>query len=676
MTTTSERVTARIDRSCIDTVRALAIDAVERANSGHPGAPMGAAPMAYVVWDRHLKHDPADPAWFDRDRFVLSAGHASMLLYALLHLTGYDLTLDDLKAFRSFGSRTPGHPEQGLTPGVEVTTGPLGQGFATGVGMAIAERLLAERFNRPGLSVVDHHVFALVSDGDLMEGVSSEAASLAGHLRLGKLIYLYDSNRITIDGPTDLSFTEDVGLRFTAYGWHVQHVEDGNDLEAIDAAITAAKADPRPSLIEVSTEIGYGAPTKQGSSAAHGAPLGPEEARGAKRNLGWPEDACFHVPEEVLGHMRAALERGARARAEWEQRVAALESEDPAAAAELRRVIAGELPQDWDADLPSFDPADGKIATRSASGAALNALAARLPELVGGSADLATSTSTELEGAGALSATSSGRNIFYGVREHAMAAALNGMSLHGGVRAFGGTFLTFSDYMRPAIRLAALMEAPSTFVFTHDSVGLGEDGPTHQPIEHLMSLRAIPNLIVIRPADANETVEAWRALLPRRDAPRALCLSRQALPVLRRPDSSPPPVARGAYTVHDPGGAEAIVIATGSEVHVALAAAELLAAEGLRVRVVSMPSWELFDEQPQSYRDEVLPPAIEARVAVEAGATLGWCRWVGPAGEVVGLDRFGASGPGDVVLEELGITPTAVAEAVRRTLARSAGRHG
>jgi transketolase len=674
VTTTCEKVSARIDQLCIDTIRTLAIDAVERANSGHPGAPMGAAPMAYVVWDRHLKHDPSDPNWFDRDRFVLSAGHASMLLYALLYLTGYDLSLDDIKAFRSFGSRTPGHPERGVTPGVEVTTGPLGQGFATGVGMAIAERLLAERFNRAGLSVIDHHVYALVSDGDLMEGVSSEAASLAGHLRLGKLIYLYDSNRISIDGPTDLTFTEDVGLRFKAYGWHVQRLDDGNDIGAIDAAIHAARADPRPSLIIVNTEIAYGAPTKQGSAEAHGAPLGPDEVRGTKRNLGFPEDTHFYVPHEALNHMRAALERGAQARAAWEERVALLEAEDPAAGAELRRVIAGELPAGWDAELPTFDPADGKIATRSASGAALNALAARLPELVGGSADLAGSTSTELKGAGALSAQSTGRNVFYGVREHAMAAAVNGMTLHGGVRAFGGTFLTFSDYMRPAIRLAALMETPSIFVFTHDSIGLGEDGPTHQPVEHLMSLRAIPNLVVIRPADANETVEAWRALLPRRGHPCALCLSRQGLPVLRRPDGSPPPVERGAYAVHDPEGAQALVIATGSEVHVALAAAELLAVERVPVKVVSMPSWELFEQQPQSYQDQVLPPAITARVAVEAGATLGWCRWVGERGEVVGLDRFGASGPGDVVLEQLGITPEAVAEAVRRTLARSHGR--
>jgi transketolase len=670
-TTTDEE----LDQLSINTIRTLAMDAVEKAKSGHPGAPMGMAPMAYTLWTRFLKHDPADIRWPDRDRFVLSAGHASMLLYSLMYLTGYDLTIDDLQSFRQWGSKTPGHPENFLTPGVETTTGPLGQGFATGVGMAMAEKILADRFNKPGFPVVDHFVYAICSDGDLMEGVSSEAASLAGHLKLGKLIYLYDDNDISIDGSTDLAFTENVGARFEAYGWHVQHIEDGNDVEAISRAIHEAQQDPRPSLIVVRTHIGYGAPTKQDKASSHGAPLGPDEVRGAKANLGWPEDAHFLVPEEALHHFREALDRGGALHRQWDQLMADYRTEYPEEAAELERRLAGTLPDDWDADLPRPTPADGKIATRKASGMAINALAPRVPELVGGSADLAESNNTDIKDEAFFDHERSGRNLHFGVREHAMCAALNGMVLHGGVRPFGGTFLIFLDYCRPAVRLAALMHAPSIFVFTHDSVGLGEDGPTHQPIEHLASLRAMPRMVEIRPADATETVEAWRFVIGYKEGPVALALTRQTLPILEGPGGERPPVEKGAYVLRDPAGRapEMILIGTGSEVHVALEAADLLEEKGIATRVVSMPSWELFERQPSDYREGVLPSAIRARVAVEAAATFGWCRWVGDAGETVGIDRFGASAPGDVVLKNLGITAANVVSKAEAVLARLGG---
>ncbi len=651
------------------------MDAVEEANSGHPGAPMGMAPMAYALWTDFLKHNPADPGWFDRDRFILSAGHASMLLYSLLHLTGYEVPMNELKRFRQWGSKTAGHPEHGLLPGIETTTGPLGQGIATGVGMAMAERYLSDRFNRNGLTVINHTTYAIVSDGDLMEGLSGEAASLAGHLRLGKLICLYDSNSISIDGPTSLAFTEDVGARFRAYGWHVQRVQDGNDLDAIRRAITAARRAPRPSMVEVRTHIGYGAPTKQDSADSHGAPLGAEEVRGAKQRLGWDPEARFAVPPEATARFGEALAKGAAAQARWQEVVDEHSRRDQAAGVELARVIAGELPDGWDQDLPHY-PADAKgVSTRKASGAAINSLARRLPELIGGSADLAESNQTEIKGEDSFGPGCSGRNIHFGVREHAMGAALNGISLHGGLRAFGGTFLIFSDYMRPAIRLASLMHAPSIFVFSHDSIGLGEDGPTHQPIEHLASLRAMPNLVVLRPGDANETVEAWRFATAYRGGPVALLLTRQNLPVFAATAAERPPVARGAYVLRDAKGGvpDVVLIATGSEVHLAVEAAGLLAVERVSARVVSMPSWELFERQEQGYRDSVLPPAVTARVAVEAASTFGWQRWVGDGGAVVGIDHFGASAPGGEVMRQFGFTAEHVADAARTVVLQHRG---
>ena len=655
----------KLDQLCINTIRVLAMDAVQQANSGHPGMPMGAAAMAYVLWTRFLRHDPTNPAWPNRDRFVLSAGHGSMLLYALLHLTGYDLSLDDLRRFRQLDSRTPGHPERGVTPGVEVTTGPLGQGFANGVGMAIAERYLAARYNRPGHAVVDHHVYGIVSDGDLMEGIASEAASLAGHLRLGKLVYLYDDNHVTIDGGTDLSFTEDVGRRFGAYGWHVQRV-DGDDLPAVGTALEAARAErDRPSLILARTHIGRGSPNKQDTPAAHGAPLGVEEVKLTKGALGWPVEPPFLVPDQALAHFRLAVERGRALEADWQRRFAAYAAEYPELAAELLAAWKGELPVGWQAALPRFGPEDGAMATRVASGKVLNAIAPLLPNLVGGSADLAGSNDTTLKGAGAFSAESpTGRNLHFGVREHAMGAVLNGIVLHGGLRAYGGTFLVFSDYMRPAIRLAAMTGLPVVYVFTHDSIGLGEDGPTHQPVEHLAALRAIPNLLVIRPADAAEVVAAWRVALESRASPVALVLTRQALPVLdRRELASAEELARGAYVLADaPSGLpDVILIATGSEVSVALEARTLLAGRQVAARVVSMPSWELFEAQPREYRDQVLPPAVAARLAVEAGVPQGWDRYVGPSGDVVGMTRFGASAPAKALMERFGFTPANVA---------------
>ena len=654
-----------LDQLCINTIRTLAMDAIQRARSGHPGMPMGAADMAYVLWTRFLRHNPANPLWPDRDRFVLSAGHGSMLLYSLLHLTGYDLPLEELMNFRQWGSRTPGHPEYGLTPGVETTTGPLGQGFANGVGMAIAEAYLAARFNRPGHKIVDHYTYAIVSDGDLMEGIASEAASLAGHLRLGKLIYLYDDNRVSIEGSTDLAFTEDRGQRFQAYGWHVQRV-DGYDLEAIAAAIRAAQRDPRPSLIMARTHLAYGSPHKQNDAKAHGAPLGEEEVRLTKENLGWPTEPPFFIPEEALARFRQALERGHAWEAEWRARFDAYAAEYPDLAEEWRMAMAGELPPGWDAALPVFKPEDGPMATRAASGKVLNAIAPRLPTLIGGSADLAPSTKTYLEGLGDFGAEDRlGRNLHFGVREHAMGGILNGMALHGGVIPFGGTFLVFSDYMRPSIRMAAMMGLHVIYVFSHDSLWIGEDGPTHQPVEQLAALRAIPNLTVIRPADANETVVAWRVALEQRSGPVALILSRQSLPILDRTSLAPAEgLVRGAYVLAEAEGGrpDLILIATGSEVHLALEAQKLLAERGVRARVVNMPSWELFDRQPESYRRAVLPPEVTARLAIEAGVSQGWHRYVGPAGDVLGIERFGASAPYKVLQEKFGFTAEDVAQ--------------
>jgi len=659
-----------LDQLCVNTIRTLAMDAVEKAKSGHPGMPMGAAAMAYVLWTRFLKHNPADPTWPDRDRFVLSAGHGCMLLYSLLHLTGYDLPLEELKQFRQWGSRTPGHSEYRKTPGVETTTGPLGQGFATGVGMAIAERMLAARFNRPGHTIVDHYTYAIVSDGDLMEGVASEAASLAGHLRLGKLIYLYDDNKITIEGSTDLAFSENVAERFEAYGWHVQRV-DGNDLQAVETALRAAQAEERrPSLIIARTHIAYGSPNKQDSPEAHGAPLGEEEVRLTKQALGWPTDEPFYIPEAALAHFRRALQAGSAAQAAWQARFAAYEKAYPELAAEWRRVMSGELPEGWEKHLPVFEPSAGPMATREASGKVLNALAPHIPELVGGSADLAPSNLTYLAGMGDFQAANrGGRNLHFGVREHAMGAILSGMALHGGLKPYGGTFLVFSDYMRPAMRLAAMMELPVIYVLTHDSIGLGEDGPTHQPVEHLASLRAIPHLTVIRPADATETVAAWKVALEHRSGPVVLALSRQKLPIIDRSIyAAADGLARGAYVLADASlsHVDLILIATGSEVHLALEARTVLEQRGIGTRVVSMPSWELFDAQPREYQEAVLPPQVTARLAIEAGVGQGWCRYVGQQGDVVSLERFGASAPYKVLLKEFGFT---VDNVVQRALA-------
>lgn len=664
-----------LDALCINTIRTLAIDAVQKANSGHPGLPLGAAPMAYALWQHHLKHDPRDPRWPDRDRFVLSAGHGSMLLYALLHLTGYDLPLAELQRFRQLGSRTPGHPEAHLTPGVEATTGPLGQGGANAVGMAIAERALAHLFNRPGHTIVDHHTYALVSDGDLMEGVSAEAGSLAGHLKLGKLVYLYDANGVSLDGPTSLAFTEDVRKRYEAYGWHVQVIEQGDtDVAGIDAAIAAARGDAsRPHLIIVHTTIGFGAPNKAGTAQAHGSPLGAEEVRRTKQALGWDPEKHFYIPEGAHAHLRSAVERGAAARAAWEERFAAYARSHPELAELWRAAQAGELPAGWDQELPRWTAGE-KVATRKAAGEAMNAIAKKVPYLIGGDADLGTSTLTTIREGGSFDGQSGrGRNIHFGVREHAMGSVANGIAYHGGLRPFVATFFAFSDYMRPALRLAALGRLPVLFVFTHDSVWLGEDGPTHQPIEHLMALRAIPGLVVLRPGDPAEAAEAWRVAAARRAGPTALVLTRQNLPALdRRRFGAASGVARGAYVLADPqeGVPEAVLIATGSEVGLALAAHELLARAGIRSRVVSMPSWELFAAQDAAYRDEVLPPALTARVAVEAGVSFGWGRWIGERGVVVGIDRFGESAPAEALLEHFGFTPERLAGEVKKLLGR------
>jgi transketolase len=664
-----QRADAAPDQLAVDAIRCLAMDAVQAANSGHPGLPMALAPVAYLLYTRYLRHDPTDPGWPDRDRFVLSAGHGSMLLYSVLHLSGYDVSLNDLRAFRQWGSITPGHPEHGLTPGVETTTGPLGQGFANGVGMAMAERFLRERF---GAEVCDHRVFAICSDGDVMEGVSAEAASLAGHLGLGRLVYLYDDNGITIDGDTSLSFaTEDVAARFRAYGWHTTSVEDANDLVALGSAIEEAIGErERPSLIRVRSVIGYPAPTKQGTPSAHGAPLGEAEVRATKQALGWDAEARFVVPEPVRAAFATAGMRGARERQRWQERYSNWSATYPELADEWRRAWAGAPDANVAEVMPRFEPGQTpKLATRAAGGKAMAAFAPYVPTMLGGSADLVESTKTTLPGGGSFSRASAGRNVHWGVREHAMGAAVNGLALHGGiVKPYGSTFLVFSDYMRPAIRLSALMRLPVVWVFTHDSVGIGEDGPTHQPIEHYASLRAIPGLTVIRPADANETVQAWQVALERRDGPVCLLLTRQDVPVLE-PRLVGDGVARGGYVLSDAAGgeAQAALIASGSEVQIALAAQAQLAGERVHVRVVSMPSWELFDAQPPAYRRSVLPPHVPT-VSVEAGVSQGWCRY---AGASVSLERFGASAPGGEVIAQLGITPERVASVTGHAITAS-----
>ncbi|MFB6285312.1 MAG: transketolase [Candidatus Bipolaricaulia bacterium] len=647
-----------IDQKSIDTIRTLSMDAVQKASSGHPGTPMALAPVAYLLYTRYLKHNPTDPNWPDRDRFILSNGHASMLLYSTLYLSGYGIPFEELERFRQWASMTPGHPEYGDTPGVETTTGPLGQGCGNSVGMAMAEAHLAARFNTDDHPIVDHHTFVLSSDGDMMEGVSHEAAALAGHLKLGKLIWMFDDNRITIGGSTDLAMSEDVRTRFDAYGWHTQDVEDVNDLEALSEAIEAAQAETeRPSFIRIRTHIGYGAPNKQDTSDAHGAPLGEDEVRETKRFYGWPEDETFYVPDDVIEHFREAKARGQQLQQAWQETFEAWQAANPDLAEEWSRIHRHELPEGWHRSLPAFDPADGKEATRKASGKVINEIAGTLPELMGGSADLAPSTKTLIDASGEFQAGSyAERNLRFGVREHGMGAAVSGMALHGGVRPYGATFLIFSDYMRPTLRLASMMKQPTIYVWTHDSIALGEDGPTHQPIEHLMSLRAIPGFTLLRPADANETAAAWRVAIERRKGPVGLALTRQGLPIL---DTSEYPIAqgvrKGAYVLSDAshGSPRLVLIGTGSEVSLALDAQQALENDGIPTRVVSMPSWELFDEQDAAYRREVLPPNGR-KLAIEAGSTLGWSKYVGDDGDAIGLERFGASAPSDVAYENLG----------------------
>ena len=680
-----------IDDLCINTIRTLSIDAVQKANSGHPGMPLGAAPMAYVLWMRHLRHNPTNPKWPDRDRFVLSAGHASMLLYSMLFLTGYDLTMDDIQHFRQWGSRTPGHPEYGVVPGAEVTTGPLGQGVGNAVGLAIAERWLAATFNRPGHEVVNHHTYVMASDGDMMEGVAAEAASIAGQFRLGRLIVIYDANQITLSASADVTFSEDVGARFQAYGWHVEHI-DGMDIAAVDAAVTKAKAvEDRPSLIVARTHIGYGSPHKHDTFEAHGEPLGVEEVKLTKRALGWPEDKSFYIPDESLAQFRKSVEKGRELEADWHKRVDGLRTADPQLADKLRQTLAGELPKGWDAALPKFTPADGPMATRDAGQKTIVALAEAIPNLIGGSGDLDPSTRTALKGKGDFESPNftppqgapptqgmvggplgyGGRNIHFGIREHAMAAIATGMALHGGILPYAATFFTFSDYMRPSIRLAALSKAHVIYVWTHDSIGLGEDGPTHQPIEQLASLRAMPDMMLLRPGDANEAVEAWKIAVAHTDGPVGLVFTRQKLPIFDRSKLAPAAgTAKGAYVLADSAGPpKLILIATGSEVSIALEAHNQLTREGVASRVVSIPCWDLFEAQPQSYKDTVLPPGVKARVSVEAASPLGWERYVGLEGAVIGLNRFGASAPGEIVMRELGFTPEHIVKVAKSILA-------
>jgi len=659
----------------INAIRSLSIDAIQQANSGHPGLPLGAAPMAYVLWQKFLQHNPRDPQWHDRDRFVLSAGHGSILLYSLLHLTGYELSLDEVRNFRQWNSKTPGHPEAGVTPGVETTTGPLGQGTANAVGMAMAERALAHRFNRPGHTIVDHYTYALVSDGDIMEGLSAEAASLAGHLGLGKLIYLYDANDICLDGPLDLTFTEDVAKRYEAYGWHVVTVTDGDsDVAAIERAIQSAREDSaRPSLIIVKTTIGFGSPNKQGTASAHGAPLGADEVALTKRALGIDDPAPFALPAAAVDHFRTAVDRGSRAQEKWRAGFDAWAQAHPELAAEWQRRWAGELPAGWDAELPTWAAGD-KAATRAAGGKAQNAIAARVPELMGGDADLSCSTKTAITDGGSFDGrTGAGRNIHFGVRENVMGSIANGMDYHGGVRPFVSTFFCFSDYMRPAVRIAALNGQPVIYVWTHDSVFVGEDGPTHQPVEHLMSLRAMPNLYVVRPSDPNEAAEAWRFAVARTDGPTALIMSRQNIVAIDRKNGAPASaLAKGAYIVSDVDDPQAIVIGTGAEVQLALDAQAVLATDGVRARVVAMPCWKAFAAQSDDYKEQVLPRGVRARVSVEAGATFGWREHIGDCGVAIGLDRFGTSAPGPEAMDKLGINVDNVVQAVRVSIDHAA----
>ncbi len=661
-----------LQNDAINTIRFLSADGVQTANSGHPGLPMGTAAIAYTVWKRHLKINPSNPDWLDRDRFVLSGGHGSMLLYSLLYLSGYDLSLNELKRFRQWGSKTPGHPEFGLTPGVETTTGPLGQGFANGVGMAMAEAHLAAIFNKPGFEVINHFVYAIVTDGDLMEGVTSEAASLAGHLKLGKLIYLYDDNSISIEGSTDITFTEDRAARFKAYGWHVEHVVDGNNVDEIDLAIENAKADPRPSLIICKTQIGYGLPTKQGTAAAHGAPPGVEELRKAKQNLGWPTDVDFYVPEEVLAHFREIKVDGEKAESRWQAAFEAYQQDNLELADELKRRFSGELPKHWKDNLSDFKTDAKGMATRKSSGTVLNAIADSMPEIVGGSADLAPSNNTWLKSSTAFQSDNpSGRNIHFGVRENGMGSIVNGMAYHGGILPYGATFLVFTDYMRPAVRISALSHLHTIWVYTHDSIGLGEDGPTHQPVEHLVSLRIIPNLSVIRPSDANEVREAWISAVERRSGPTVLVFSRQNLPTIDRSKfASAKGLHNGAYVIADIGEKkpDIILMASGSEVQLIIDAGQKLADNGYGVRLVSFPSWDLFKKQPQTYIDSVLDPTIPARLSVEAGIGLGWEKWVGEKGGILSIETFGASAPGKKLFEEYGFTLDNVYQTAKKLL--------
>jgi transketolase len=667
-------MSSALDQLCINTIRALSIDGVQKANSGHPGLPLGAAAMAYVVWTKFLRHNPANPDWVNRDRFVLSAGHGSMLLYSLLHLTGYELPMEELKNFRQWNSRTPGHPESHLTPGVEATTGPLGQGVGNMVGMAIAREQLAARFNAPGRELVGYRIFGLCSDGDLMEGVCSEAASLAGHLALGSIVLLYDDNRVTIDGPTEITFTEDVAARFTAYGWHVLRADGLNTGEVESAVRAGIEERQRPTLIVCRTTIGYGSPHKAGTAGAHGSPLGVEEVALTKRALEWPEDKSFFVPNEAFKHFRTALTRGAKLEAEWNEGLRKAKAESPDLAREWDAFWSRELPANWEAQLPQWSAPDKPVATRKASERVINTLAPKLPQMIGGSADLAESNLTYMEGLGDFQRDHrAGRNLRFGIREHAMGAILNGIALSGPFIPFGGTFLAFLDYMKPAVRLAALGHLPVIYVFTHDSIGLGEDGPTHQPVEHLWSLRATPNIFVFRPADANETVECWRLALLRRDGPSALILTRQPLPVINVQTHGPMLIERGAYVLAESSRTppELILLATGSEVSLALRAREELEGEGVLTRVVSLPCLELFERQPEEYRRDVLPPKVVNRLAIEAGATIGWWKYAGSAGDVVGLDRFGASAPGDVLFKEFGFTPENVMARAKAMIARN-----
>ncbi len=656
---------SNLDQLCVNTIRTLSMDAVQAANSGHPGMPMGMADAAYVLWTKFLKHNPESPRWFDRDRFILSAGHGSMLLYSLLHLTGYDLSLKELKNFRQLGSITPGHPEFGMTPGVETTTGPLGQGFGTGVGMAMAERFMAETFNKDDFDVVDHYVYGIVSDGDLMEGISHESASMAGHLKLDKLIYLYDSNKISIDGSTDLAFTDNTKKRFEAYGWDVQQI-DGHNHTEIEEAIRNAQQTDTPSLIECKTTIGFGSPNKEGTADSHGAPLGEDEIKLTKEKLGWEYSEPFFIPDEALSHMRKAVEAGSKAESEWIELLKEYEKVYPVDSVGFKSFVGREMPENWEEILPNFEADSKGMATRKASGAVLNELADHIFNLVGGSADLTGSNKTDMDGKGIYQPGNyKGRNIHYGVREHAMGAAMNGMALHGGIIPFGGTFLVFSDYVKPSIRIAALSKIPSIFVFTHDSIGLGEDGPTHQPIEHLASMRATPNVNVFRPADANETAYCWKAAVENDEGPSLLVLTRQNLPTLdRNKYGSVSGVEKGAYILKEASNKnpELLILSTGSEVEIALSAAEELEKKEISTRVVSMPSWELFEAQPQSYRDEVLPPKVKSRISIEAGSEMGWHKWVGSEGAVIGLNRFGESAPYEEVYEHLGLTAEKVVE--------------